>query len=306
MLVDNIFDFYAWDTDDGRAAMVLGNGMIYNHVPSESQMLHATVEIDSSSPTDRQRCTGMIEYNVVALRNIVEGEEIFLNDGDNWFSDRKLLFNYNPSWERMIPTAGELPFPGCSSGLTEIVDGKVYLSQTVEEGDVIEVVRALLAPVPFASSPEYVRYLWFHEHSDTSMLLLGNAALYTAANITNGEEYNVRYEWFSPDGESAYWDDLVDHEIAFVALIADRLIFVNEELTVPLMVDPISGRRRVYNRVLPDIDTDFRDMREIDEEEEDDQQQVGEPAAVESFNTAANHNRVCDNGAQVEADQCSH
>lgn len=165
---------------------------------------------------------------------------------------------------------------GCALLNTEIIGGKVYAKQYIAQGEVVEICRALLAPPAFMTNSTLAKHLWFSEHGETAMLLLGHGSVYNAVSQDDLNSANLIYEWYSlkKDASSgggdedstaaatttttasvAYWDDLVNDETAMVLIRARKDIIAGQEMIVPLIVEAGTGRRRVFNRLLPAADT---------------------------------------------------
>ena len=77
---------YTFD-GDGKSAIVLGYGSIYNH----SKERNAVYEYDKEKSVMVFR----------ASKPIKKGEEIFISYGDNWFSSRNAIVR-EPSWRHKV------------------------------------------------------------------------------------------------------------------------------------------------------------------------------------------------------------
>jgi hypothetical protein len=199
----------------------------------------------------------------VALREIAAGEELLINYGyeQDYWGSKEAGEDYVDATTVAHEWDSYTTIPGCHSMMTEIVDGKVYATQFIQAGDLVEISRALAVRLQFAKHPNMTKYVWLEEHTDmygeegggTGMVLLGHGALYGSPPQDDLTSHNLRYGWYTYDPDKVgnfYWEDLVQTQTAMVALIATRDIELNEELTVPLRIDPVTGQKNVFNRML--------------------------------------------------------
>lgn len=278
-LVTGLLDRYvfsAYGVEHQYSVLALGMCMMYNHHSrQENAKVFHPADLFPSYSGPRVP-DGAITFNVVAQRDIVAGEELFINygyDRDYWTKAGHAYVDVTQvaAEENKDPSSMYTnTIPGCHHLMTEIVGGKVYAAQYIEEGDLVELSRALLVPPRFAAEPNLTRYVWMEENSDfengLGMVILGHGALYSASGGDDAEtelededepkestNYNLRYEWYTYDDSKArrfYWDDFLVEQQGMVAFIATRAIEINEELIVPLKVDPLTGRRNAYNSML--------------------------------------------------------
>jgi hypothetical protein len=257
----SILDKYVFSSGvEGVDSLILGYAMIYNHMQSNESTV---MLIGSRRHITSQRANRETEdFAVFAKRDIVQGEEIFSNygDGNSWFRQRNLVevplsAVAKASSYQLFAKA----LPGCPVGNVETFAGRLYAAQMIMKGEIIEVARALLLPELFKANSTLRKYSWYSETDDTAMLLLGNGALYRAADNGDMQSVNLLYGWYNEapsDGTNTtavalFWDDLVRDEMAFVTIFARRNILCGEEVLVGLVVDANTGIRRVFNQMLP-------------------------------------------------------
>ena len=151
--------------------------------------------------------------------------------------------------------------PGCPQQLTDVINGKLYASQTIEAGQIVEVSRALIISRWETTGNEIDQYAWHSLysgfHTDNVILLLGNGALYSAASGISLP--SLTYRWYSL-GTLVYSSHVPEedhdhncHETAFIAFVAVRKIEVSEALTIPLLIDNKSRKKIFRSDLLPSI-----------------------------------------------------
>jgi len=228
-----LLDEYIYGHDDESIAIALGYGMLYNHSFNE------TIDVawfDHSSVRTAAGSSNVLDYTITALQDIQMGDEIFTSYGDEqWFIDRQI-----PIARLEYPNYGLAAvyehIPGCVQSKTEVFQGRVFATQYILEGEVVEVTRALLLPVSTGDGNELERYLWYSNHSGSlnkTLLISGHGALYQASDLSVA---TLSYKWYIDDSDVFQCADKL-----FVQFIATTLIQPNMELTVPLVA---SGSRR--------------------------------------------------------------
>ena len=258
------------------SVILLGSCMLFNHNHNGKANVQVCHPI-SPHPVDNPHTpAGALMFNVVALKDIAEGEELLIDYGypeDYWRTSGEVYLDdldvpvVPRRDDDVVSTVvgHRVPIPGCHLLMSAIAGGKVYATQFIAQGDLVEVSRALAVPTSFARYPNLTRYIWLEEHTHMhddekvmggfGILLLGHGALYGSPGRDRLDDANLRYEWYTherPEDSGSYrWDDLAVSRTALVAIIATRAIELNEELTVPLMVDPSTGQKNVLNRMLP-------------------------------------------------------
>ena len=218
----------------------------YHPAPSAQSCIHSVSLSTESESTVQQSCSSSEEQNATTVAT-----------GASAGADHS--------------TVREV-FPGCATKFTQVVGDRVYSTQNFLEGDVLEVVRVLKLPDSITPLDPLYSYAWFEEKGSVGIVLLGNGMLYSPtpeglAGETVQSSYNVRYEWFHTSSTSdkeikLTWSNLIVEEKAFLAIVAARDIDVNEELTVPLIVSPETGKRRVFNALLPIENTAMDNLEE--------------------------------------------
>lgn len=293
----SILDHYAFGAhDEFTGALATGYAMMYNHMPTGRAS--AKIVRGSSLIPGPRVDDFLVDYFVVAQRDIAKGEEIFSNYGDAyWFQQRGIKFidaiaaatsgaaaataeltpppittttsitdsdaaaAHDDVAARASPVEWSMELPGCPSRTTQIVGGRVYSTQFIEKGEVIEVARSLELPELFKANLTIARYAWFAElWPDVAMLVLGNGAVYRGVDMSNDAAHtvntalvNVVYAWHpvAADKPSSYWENLVNDHVALVRFTAHRSIQPGEELVVPMIVDPDTHIRRAFNKLMP-------------------------------------------------------
>jgi hypothetical protein len=233
-------EMYAFEHKPGYQALVLGYGMVYNTHANHSLKMHSAgssarvghLGADSTIPT-------LVDYYITALYDIPKGGEMFTDyGGENWFTSKGIPFLSGVDADAEDEDGGIL-LPGCPSGKVEIIGGKVYATQIIQAGEVVEVSRGLILPGDTGDGSMLERLLWFREqHQANALLVLGYGALYEAADP---EQANLHYGWY--EHEEGQCDSVM-----LVEFVATRRIEPNELLTVP-MAGAMSGRRHVVEEL---------------------------------------------------------
>jgi len=228
-----VLDQYIYGHTDDSIAVVLGYGMLYNH------SFNKTIEVAWSHHLSVRPATdssNVFDYTITALYDIQMGDEIFTSYGDEkWFIDRHIsvttidapIFGLANVYEHI---------PGCVLSKTEVFQGRVFATQYILEGEVVEVTRALLLPLSTGDGNDLEKYLWYNNSGglNKTLLISGHGALYQASDLSMA---TLRYKWYMTDDSNGFQCA----EKALVQFTATRLIQPNMELTVPLVV---AGSRR--------------------------------------------------------------
>ena len=198
----SIIDFYSYGYYPNNVtdyiALVLGHSMLLNH--NENQNVQVEVSNKFNHRLNELN-NEVLEFQMIALRNIIAGEELFSSYGDEqWFNDRNM--QYKP-----VPSINTIPLndlmnihdpayiPGCPHKYTEIYNGRVYAKQRIPANTVIEVDRALIFEHDLFENTSVNAFIWRSLVKSESMLVLGNGALYRGRS--DEEVSNVRYDWYS-------------------------------------------------------------------------------------------------------------
>lgn len=228
-----VLDEYIYGHSNNSIAIVLGYGMLYNHSFNETIDVtwfhHMSVRTAADS-------SNVFDYTITALREIQMGDEIFTSYGDEqWFIDRHISFARLDAPNNGLEALYE-HIPGCVQSKTEVFQGRVFATQYILEGEVVEVTRALLLPVSTGDGNELQRYLWYSNGGslNKTLLMSGHGALYQASDLSVA---TLSYKWYMDDDSDVFQCD----DKLLVQFIATRLIQPNMELTVPLVA---SGSRR--------------------------------------------------------------
>ena len=219
--------------------IVFGYAMVYNH--NENANVLITTGNSSHRSTARS-----LDFVIRAKRDIYYGEELYSYYGENWFDNRDIPFVEEAP--RQLADVHIGASHGCPSMYTEIVGGRVYATQSLPEGIVIEVARALVIPAWHTRGNDLEAYAWFAENSDYgAMIMLGNGALYRGSQDT---EANVVYDWHTDETSPGDEGTVVCTQSMLVAFRTMRRVEVNEELIIPLITSTMSEKRRVYDSIL--------------------------------------------------------
>jgi hypothetical protein len=128
---------------------------------------------------------------------------------------------------------------------TDIAAGSIYATQEIKKGDIVEVSRALIIPQAEAEGTELIRFAWHsprwtaNGEAPPVLLLLGNGALYPSA--APGAVSALTYTLYNDSPQAG---NSTCPQTVLVAFVARMDISVNQQLTVPLLVD---GDRRIFS-----------------------------------------------------------
>lgn len=220
-----LLDNYVFGDDRG-ALVVLGYAMVYNHDDDSSVHYGTANHLLSYRSID-----GSPDSYFFASHDIAEGEEIFSQyGGERWFQERNIPFVQSKLGRSTLNNS--IVFPGCPASLVEVMNGRLFATQVIHSGDIIEVARGLLVPTNIADSPNLSPYMWRsgHNEEDTdaamAMLLLGYGALYGPAV---DKSPNVAYDWWTPDRTLSTCNELM-----YVSFTALDTIYPSEELVIDM------------------------------------------------------------------------
>jgi hypothetical protein len=231
-----------------QSVLVGGDCLIFNHHSTDFNVAiydTATVHVVDDNLT----LEVYYRYKAVTTRRISIGEELLFSYGSE--------YNFDETTGSYVSSLGDAKnggdaFPGCRHKLTEIIERRVYATQRLVRGDVIEVSRALFLPGPPDHRFDSVKpYVWFHDFRDDGMFLSGNGPFYRGKS----SDFNAVYQWYSSErnnGSAFYWEDFVATRIALVSFVVIKDIEVNEEITIPLLIEPREGNWKVLSgQLLP-------------------------------------------------------
>ena len=243
-----MLEYYTIMHINGFDDIVFGNVMMYNHRDVPSVVFQHPREVHTKR---KGYARSKLRFDIVAVKDIRRGSEIFVSYGtDEWFRSRNMTqVTYNgpaPATYRTLP--------GCTRASIREHRGRIYTSQAIAKGEVLEVARALILPAHLVMSTDLVDYVWLQEDGRNvkgAVLVLGNGALYRSPS-GGLQEANVNYTWFNEDvySTSDVSGDLLRIAEATapahiecsltmsVIFRASRDIAVNEELTVPIRETP--------------------------------------------------------------------
>ena len=230
-----LLDNYVFGDDRG-ALVVLGYAMVYNHDDDSSVHYGTANHLPSYRSID-----GSPDSFFYASHDIKEGEEIFSQyGGERWFAERKIPYIKSKLGHSTLNNS--IVFPGCPASLVEIVGGRLFATQIIYPGDIIEVARGLVIAGNIANSPNLAPYVWrsarnYDEHETeaaSAMLLLGYGALYGPKHDKNA---NVAYDWWTVDNIPPACSELM-----YISFTATDMIYPNEELVIDLQRDGNGNR----------------------------------------------------------------
>lgn len=230
-----LLDEYVFGHVEEYADVVLGYAMVYNH------HANSNVQVTSSEILSKRIPSGEYyrDFVIYAKRDIKAGEELFSSYGnEQWFRERDKEYFDIP--DRRVVDHTVNSFPGCPYGLTEMHDGRLYASERIHEGDVIEVSRALLMDPQVTRGTAMDNYVWRSNYGHSVMVLLGTGASYRGR--TDTEASNISYDWFPEEGLQPG----ECNEKMLVVFTAVRDIEVNEELIIDLFHSEESDRIAVF------------------------------------------------------------
>jgi hypothetical protein len=228
-----ILEDYVFSDEDGYSQLYLGNAILYNHNANGS------VSIKSSpykSPNFSNSTHDIDEILVYALKDIVKGDELFISYGDKqWFDDRNIqLIDLKNDYTSMNSEENNLP--GCARGVAEMINGKLYATQFISQGYVIEVSRGLIFPSSVTHNTSLEPFLWQSYNAELVMLLLGMGSFYQSR--TDDEVANVMYDWYILNNfnDEMHTDErkMVYDNKMLISFIAARNIYPGEVLIIDL------------------------------------------------------------------------
>jgi hypothetical protein len=220
--------------------VLLGHGMLYNHLPSSHNSASVRkFPLQTSGQlrfiTSSERSSDVIFESNGYIQN---GEQLFTSYGNDWFRNRdqvELEFPHKPDslgYYRHLSLYSDLEsgvLPGCPTLLSKYQGSRLVATLGLRKGQIIEVARALLlverdheklgvmAEVLWWRTPKYsnvteeinrndeqnfYKVAKFNKSFTYSLLLSGNGALYSANGDWDGMKPNVEYSWWSPERTS--------------------------------------------------------------------------------------------------------
>jgi hypothetical protein len=227
----NLLDEYVFGHLDSYSDVVLGYAMVYNHHANSTVVIQA-----SNIPSPRAPENKFIkDFIVYAKRDIEIGEELYSSYGtEKWFEERNIPYVSMPPVN--IPDISLGNLPGCPYGMTEVFGGRIFATQTIYEGEVIEVARGLIMPSELTDGTSLDDLVWKSPTQEGAvMILLGTGALFRGREDT--EVSNVIYEWYDEHDNFSNGTPTECHEKMLVSFTAKRTIEVNEELIIDLYND---------------------------------------------------------------------
>ena len=228
--------------------------MIYNHAPESDGIMirkatetqHPKLSFGQSNNVQKQPSFDMLYVSNWA---IFPGDQLFNFYGNLWFRSRGLaeISTRRHSNREVIHhtdvQSAHGRIPGCPTLLTRISNNRLVAAVDIEEGEYIEVARALLLPAKYQRDTILLeKFLWWrsrtpanpkgkkvrrnHHRSRSrgkppikintkyeaynssghySLLLLGNGALYGGIQEGTGQIANVQYSWWDFSIVGAPW-----------------------------------------------------------------------------------------------------
>jgi len=233
-------DMYVFSHTPEYTDLVLGYGMIYNSNANHSLRMHSSLRPSARVAVGTpEGPPPLLDFYITAHYDIPKGQEMFTDyGGAPWFEEKGIPFLAAPEED-----AGVL-LPGCASGKAEIIRGRVYATQLIQPGEVVEVARALVLPGSMGDGSMLERLMWFRKDwQENAMLVLGYGALYEGAEPGTA---NLHYGWHSHEAGKC-------EDVMLVEFVATRLIEPNEALSVPMVGVGATGRRYVQEQLFSDF-----------------------------------------------------
>jgi hypothetical protein len=253
---------YAEGRNDTHVFLSLGYGSLFNHAYSPN----IRKDIRGRELDENTAAAVGANYDVYFSPKsvLMPGQQMFIFYSEEWFYDRGLV-----AAEPKLPLSKEISVvPGCPRELINVIEGRNTAAEFIEQGQIIEISRALLLqgkeellPHRLGSlgkllwwrqeelntSPNFVHNatvdsqrrrqqgnphnITYYENEAYALLLMGYGTLYQPASSPT--EVNVVYNWWWPDS------DTVRNCTTrmFVSFTAARDIHPGEVLVVDIRVD---------------------------------------------------------------------
>lgn len=273
-------DSYVEGYNATHSTVSFGYAMLYNHAPYHDiprmmekfnapgpnlMDLPPPPHVPNTIPVELPS-SEFVDIHYVAARDIQEGEQIFQDYGRGWFSSRnqtEILPKAHIGGEYCLlndplnQAIHQNRIPGCAISTTEVRSGRVLATRKIQEGEAIEIDRALMLPAAhYDGAIVFERFLWrhhdgydnptYHPPGEYVALLTGWGSMYSPPPPNT--KANVDYNWWDPvnsDPQSGhFFPDRLKSECSermFVSFVANRDIDPGEELTVDIRVDPVHG-----------------------------------------------------------------
>ena len=221
--------------------------MVYNHGEEQSLAVGTNYNIPALMG-DENVGSDFSDVYFYAAKDINIGDEIFsYYGGKKWFVEKGITFQHHDE-KSFVDNSEVHTFPGCASSLTTVFKGRVYATQVIYAGDIVEISRTLILPASLAANENknLDGFVWRRnstgesdqdtgddgESSKREMLLLhlGNGALY--GTPSHDKSANLEYEWWYDAGQSEGVE--CSDQTMFMKFTATQDIQPSEELTVDL------------------------------------------------------------------------
>mmetsp|Transcript_10157 Transcript_10157/g.10236 ORF Transcript_10157/g.10236 Transcript_10157/m.10236 type:complete len:280 (+) Transcript_10157:1264-2103(+) len=179
-------DDYVSGYDEKYLEVTLGFLQLYNHQPEipdvSDLMMNKYRDVPSSVRyAGHSHDFPSTDSRSVAMRQIRYGEQIFNHYGNDWFrvrgkGDHEVRpcnlhddMNFSRPYCRLHPDclSGKqcqtvYRLPGCSARNTELKGGRMYARRDIQEGEIIQISRALLIPLYIELEGEVIEsVLWY-------------------------------------------------------------------------------------------------------------------------------------------------
>lgn len=241
---------YASEHDDYRIVNI-GAAMIFNHMETASVTNFWTVDMDDipdCSLVESQSYSTFPDFDFLAQLNILQGQELFANYGEDWFADRGIDLDASVGSVLVRPTKELQEIGHCLTDIdideSDIAERGVFAARSFKAGEIVSVSPVLILPRHLLESPEsntvLINYAVSAPGSDVALFAMGKM---TMANNA-GDAANTELVWYDWETRTAGGhprvldeysvDELEDSAFSRLdfAYMAKRDIDVGEELTL--------------------------------------------------------------------------
>ena len=221
--------------NDLHLMIVLGYAMLFNSNPNPSVEIGTNYLIPGIMSDGLHYGTDSSDIYFFATRDINAGEEIFVEYSEDYWSFRNITMRELDNPELLSSSVTTLP--GCASSLTVVIKNRVYATQRIFAGDIVEVSRTLIMPSLVAKRNTHLENLVWRRNttkcpSGNDLILLhnGNGALYKPPKMPG--DANLQYDWWYDPSQSSGVE--CSNRTMFIKFTAIRDIVPSEELTIEL------------------------------------------------------------------------